>query len=445
MEVIKPYVKYKDSGIAWLGDIPEHWERTQLNKIFLDNKIKNEDLNENNLLTLSYGKIKSKDINSSNGLLPASFSNYQIVEKGDIVLRMLDLQNDKTSLRVGYVNEKGIITSAYIGLKMKLNYSSKYFYTLLNHLDLIKHFYNGGGGVRQSISFSEIGKERMPLPPVEEQTAIANFLDYKTAKIDRFIFKKKQLIKLLNEQKAAIINDAVTKGLNPKAKMKSSGIEWLGDIPEHWEVRKLKYVAEFQSGEMITSETISQEGEFPVFGGGGFRGYTNNYTNDGNHVLIGRQGALCGNVKYANGKFWASEHSIVTYPKIQIENIYLGEVLKICNLGKLSQTAAQPGIAIGQIKNVSIPIPPLSEQTVIVSHIEKETSIITKTIATIEKEIALVQEYRTALIAEAVTGKIDVRDYNVPSFEEDKEYAEMEEEIGLVAEDGEEMGKNELL
>jgi type I restriction enzyme S subunit len=161
---------------------------------------------------------------------------------------MLDLQNDKTSLRVGFVNERGIITSAYIGLKVKNNYSSKYFYALLNHLDLIKHFYNGGGGVRQSVGFSELGKERITLPPLSEQTAIANFLDYKTAKIDRFIQKKKQLIKLLNEQKAGIINDAVTKGLNPNAKMKPSGIEWLGDIPEHWEVRKLKYVAKIKTG-----------------------------------------------------------------------------------------------------------------------------------------------------------------------------------------------------
>lgn len=435
MNNLKPYKKYKPSGIAWLGDIPEHWEQTYLNKLFLDNKTKNEDLRENNLLTLSYGKIKRKDINSANGLLPASFSNYQIVEKGDIILRMLDLQNDKTSLRVGFVNERGIITSAYIGLKVKNNYSSKYFYALLNHLDLIKHFYNGGGGVRQSVGFSELGKERITLPPLSEQTAIANFLDYKTAKIDRFIVKKKQLIKLLNEQKSAIINDAVTKGLNPNVKMKPSGIEWLGDIPEHWEVRKLKYVADFQSGEMITSQKISPEGEFPVYGGGGFRGYTNSYTNDGSHILIGRQGALCGNIKYAKGKFWASEHSIVTYPKIEIESIYLGEVLTICNLGKLSQTAAQPGIAIGQIKNVYVPIPPVQEQTTIVFHIEKETAKLNQTIATIEKEITLVQEYRTALIAEAVTGKIDVRDYEIPETPIMELYEDLEEEMSLAAEE----------
>jgi type I restriction enzyme S subunit len=222
----------------------------------------------------------------------------------------------------------------------------------------------------------------------------------------------------LNEQKTTIINQAVTKGLDPKVKMKESGIEWLGEIPEHWEVRKLKYIADFQSGEMITSEIISEAGEYPVYGGGGFRGYTNAFTNDGLHVLIGRQGALCGNIKYAEGKFWASEHAIVTYPKIKFETYFLGEILRIANLGRLSQTAAQPGIAIGQIKHVKIPIPSLSEQTVIVSYFEKETAQLNQTIANIEKELALVEEYKTALIAEAVTGKIDVRDYEISRTEE---------------------------
>jgi type I restriction enzyme S subunit len=217
---------------------------------------------------------------------------------------------------------------------------------------------------------------------------------------------------------------------------KNSGIPWLGEVPEHWEVRKLKYVAEFQSGEMITSESITETGDYPVFGDGGFRGYTNAFTNDGSYVLIGRQGALCGNIKYADGKFWASEHVIVTYPKINIATIYLGEILRVANLGSLSQTAAQPGISIGQIKHVKIPMPPPSEQHQIVSFIESESATITTTISTIEKEIALVEEYKTALIAEAVTGKIDVREYEVPELESEEQMeAELEDEGSMEAED----------
>ena len=300
-------------------------------------------------------------------------------------------------------------------------------------------------GAKAGMNLAAVRMIKTALPTLQEQTAIARFLDYKLAKINRFIRKKKQLIKLLNEQRAAIINQAVTKGLNHEVKMKDSGIEWLGEIPEHWELRKLKYVANFQSGEMITSETIADSGNYPVYGGGGFRGYTNEYTNEGHHVLIGRQGALCGNIKYAEGKFWASEHAIVTYPKIIIETFFLGEILRVANLGNLSQTAAQPGISIGQIKNVKVPIPPLSEQQKIVSHIEQETAIINTTISKIEKEIALVEEYKTALIAEAVTGKIDVRTYQFPTFEsEDEGYEELEEELALVAEESKDYQTEEM-
>lgn len=218
------YSSYISSKTLWQNEIPSHWQETELRMLFADNKNKNIGLVERNLLSLSYGKLKRKDIDNATGLVPASFEGYQIIDEGFIVLRFTDLQNDKKSLRVGYVEERGIITSAYIGLAPKADIHSKYFYFQLHFLDKIKYFYNLGGGVRQSLAFKEFGRETVLIPPKEEQTAIARFLDYKLAKINRFIQKKKQLIKLLNEQKAAIINQAVTKGLDQNAKMKDSGI-----------------------------------------------------------------------------------------------------------------------------------------------------------------------------------------------------------------------------
>ncbi len=450
MNNLKPYTKYKPSGIAWLGDIPEHWTEFKPKTIgYLFGGLSGKSGDD--------FKIEN-EINISPYIPFTNIANNFIIDKRQLAY-VKTLENEKQNIvRKNYllflmssenfedIGKTSLLNDEIEGLYLNsfckgFRITDENFYPkFLNYLFLAdvnrkRLSIQARGFTRINLKIGKVNDLAMFAPQDKnEQTAIANFLDYKTAKIDRFIFKKKQLIKLLNEQKAGIINDAVTKGLNPNTKTKPSGIEWLGDIPEHWEVRKLKYVAYFQSGEMITSETIAPEGEYPVFGGGGFRGYTNNYTNDGSHVLIGRQGALCGNVKYANGKFWASEHSIVTYPKIEIENIYLGEILTICNLGKLSQTAAQPGIAIGQIKNVSIPIPPLPEQAAIVSHIEKETAIINKTIATIEKEIALVQEYRTAIIAEAVTGKIDVRGYEFSTIEEET-YEDLEEELNIAAEE----------
>lgn len=465
MEKIKPYNKYKKSSILWLGNIPEHWEETDVRKIFIDNKVKNEGSKENNLLTLSYGKIKSKDINTVDGLLPASFASYQVVDKGDIILRLLDLQNDKNSLRVGYVDKKGIITSAYTGLKTKGNINSKYYYYLLHFLDTIKHFYNCGSGVRQSMGFSELGKEKIILQTIEEQIAISKFLDYKLPKIDRFISKKKQLIKLLNEQKAGIINHAITKGIDPNTTMKDSGIEWLGNIPEHWEVMKLKYVADcFPSN--IDKHTKEDEQQVRLCN------YTDVYKNDfiiNNMNLmiasasvdqIEKFSLLKGDVIITKDSETANDIAVPAFVKEDLENVVCGYHLSVLRpssklVGEYlfrtlqcksiniqfelcSNGVTRVGLGVYDMKKARIPIPPINEQKLIISHIEKETSQLNQLIQTIEKEIALTQEYRTALIAEAVTGKVDVRAFVIPTVSEQEElYEEIEEELDMVAEDAE--------
>lgn len=245
-------------------------------------------------------------------------------------------------------------------------------------------------------------------PPKEEQTAIVNYLDNKTTQIDSLIEKKQKLIELLKEERTATINQAITKGIDPKAKLKPSGIEWLGYIPEHWEVKKLKNVAKLKSGDSITADSIRDEGEYPVFGGNGLRGYSASYSHEGNFVLIGRQGALCGNINYAVGRFWASEHAVVATPIVHYKVIWFGELLRAMNLNQYSQSAAQPGLAVERIQNLFITFPPFEEQKIISDHIEIESEQIDATISKIEKEIALLQEYRTALISEVVTGKIKV-------------------------------------
>ena len=413
---MEKYSKYKNSSVSWLGEIPEHWQIRRIKYVFKELDSRSETGKEDLLSVSQYTGISKKSDNVAEG---ESVSNaktlegYKIVEKGNLVINIMLAWNGS----LGISKYNGIVSPAYCVYKNFLG-DERYFGYLFKTNNAKQEFKKQSTGIIDSRlrmytdSFFNI---KTVLPPKQEQTTIANFLDYKTEKINRFIKKKKRLIELLDEQKSAIINQAVTKGLNPDVPMKDSSIDWLGDIPEHWEVRKLKYVANFKSGDMITSESISENGEFKVFGGGGFRGFTSSYTNEGDFVLIGRQGALCGNVNYANGKFWASEHAIVTYPILDIEQFYLGEILKMANLGRLSQTAAQPGIAIGQVRNESISIPPLKEQKQIVNYIEVENKKIDRTISTIKKEITLVEEYKTALIAEAVTGKIDVRDFKIPT------------------------------
>ena len=207
---LNPDVPMKDSGIDWIGKAPASWKAASISVVTDENKAKNADLSEKNLLSLSYGRIIRKDIDLAFGLLPASFDSYQIVEPGYIVLRMTDLQNDKRSLRSALANERGIITSAYIGLKVRGPIVSEYFAWLLRFYDLAKVFYSLGGGVRQSASYKEIGKIPILVPPLAEQQKIADFLEEKSAQIDSTIEGINKQIELLGKYRKQVINDAVT-------------------------------------------------------------------------------------------------------------------------------------------------------------------------------------------------------------------------------------------
>ncbi len=186
-------------------------------------------------------------------------------------------------------------------------------------------------------------------------------------------------------------------------KYKDSGVEWLGEVPEHWNVCALKRIVRMQSGESITGENIEQTGEYAVFGGNGIRGYTTNFTHDGRFVLIGRQGALCGNVNYGSGKFWASEHAVVVTPIKPIDVIWLGETLRTMNLNQYSVSAAQPGLSVEQIIRLRVAVPPRSEQIQIANFLDLETAKIDELIAEQRRLIELLKEKRQAVISHAVT------------------------------------------
>jgi type I restriction enzyme S subunit len=184
---------------------------------------------------------------------------------------------------------------------------------------------------------------------------------------------------------------------------KDSGVEWLGEVPEHWAVMPLKRIASLKSGDSITSERIREEGDFPVFGGNGIRGFTDGFTHEGHHVVLGRQGALCGNVNYASGKFWASEHAVVARPLIPAITRWLGEMLRSMNLNQYSVTAAQPGLSMEFVGNLRSIVPPLPEQTAIAAFLDRETAKIDALIAEQQRLIDLLQEKRQAVISHVVT------------------------------------------
>ncbi len=177
--------------------------------------------------------------------------------------------------------------------------------------------------------------------------------------------------------------------------------------PLNWSTQKVKYVAALKSGDAITSEDISETGEYPVYGGNGLRGYTSSYNCDGDHPLIGRQGALCGNINFASGRFWASEHAVVVSPKNKNHAPWLRDVLESMDLNQYSQSAAQPGISVEVIENLTIPVPPRVEQKTISSYLDRERSRIDRLIAEKGRMLALLDEKRSALISRVVTLGLD--------------------------------------
>jgi len=188
---------------------------------------------------------------------------------------------------------------------------------------------------------------------------------------------------------------------------KESGIDWAGTIPEHWHAAKLRWLAKLNSGNGITSSDIEEGGTYPVYGGNGIRGYTEDYTHQGLHVLIGRQGALCGNINYGDGRFWASEHAVVVEPTRDLDAVWLGELLRSMNLNQYSVAAAQPGLAVDRVSALAIPVPPKAEQTKIANFLQHETAKIDALIHEQERLIELLQEKRQAVISHVVTKGLD--------------------------------------
>ncbi|MEF8729185.1 MAG: restriction endonuclease subunit S [Accumulibacter sp.] len=198
----------------------------------------------------------------------------------------------------------------------------------------------------------------------------------------------------------------------------SSGLAWAPDVPAHWPVKKLAFLASLKSGESITADDIKDDGPYPVYGGNGLRGFTDSFTHDGEYALIGRQGALCGNINYAKDKFWASEHAVVVAPREEIAVRWLGELLRAMELNQYSVSAAQPGLSVETVAALRVPIPPLKEQRAIADYLDRETARLDALVAAKERVLVLLAEKRRALITRAVTRGLDprapLRDSGIP-------------------------------
>lgn len=387
--------------------------------------IKNSDGAESNVLSLSYGNIVERDVENNFGLLPESFNTYQIVNPGDIVLRLTDLQNDKRSLRVARSTLRGIITSAYLKLVCGDELDNRYAYRLLHSYDTTKVFYGMGGGLRQSMKFEDFRRLPFLLPPAEEQRTIAAFLDYETARIDKLIAQQQRLIELLKEKRQAVISHAVTKGLNPDAPMKDSGVEWLGEVPEHWLVSSLKFIyknLDYKRIPLSAEERGSKQGDYPYYGASGIIDSIDDYLFSTDHVLVGEDGAnlvmrSTPIAFVATGQYWVNNHAHILRMNDGL-NSYWAAVIENLDISPFVTGSAQPKLTAEALGNLIVAYPKtLQERIEIQEFINREKPKFTTLIDRAEHQVHLLKERRTALISAAVTGKIDLRGWTASTQE----------------------------
>lgn len=397
------YREYKDSGVKWLGEIPSHWGLLK-SKYLWKETFENSTSGKEDLLSVSQytGVTKSKTDSRSESLV-----GYKIVHKDDLVINIMLAWLGG----LGVSNDEGVVSPAYCTYKLIRDYNPKFLHYLYKTPLYLAEFARHSTGVvpsRWRMYTDDFGQVVSLLPPVEEQDAIVRYLDAATSKIDKAIDMQQKMIDLLNERKQIIIQNAVTKGLDDKVEMKDSGVEWIGMIPKHWEIIKIKHLAKLQSGSNLTSNEISDTGSYPVYGGNGLRGFYGSYNCEGSYVLIGRQGALCGNINYAEDKFWVTEHAVVCYPKETYNTLWFGEVLRLMNLGQYSLASAQPGLAVERIKGLYVPNPSIEEQNKIALFLKQNIGKIDLYARHCQRQITLLQERKQIIINEVVTGKVKV-------------------------------------
>lgn len=425
---INKYADYKDSGEAWIGEIPKHWDIKKLKLIFAEKKIKRNP--ELNCGAISFGKVVVKD---DEKIPIATKASYQEILKGEFLINPLNLNYDLISLRIALSNIDVVVSSGYIVLNNLFEINKDYFKYLLHRYD-VAYMKLLGSGVRQTINFNHIANSLLIFPPKEEQTAIAKFLDRKTVLIDRAISIKEKQIELLKERRQILIHKAVTRGLNPNVKMKDSGVEWIGEIPEGWGIIPVSRMIDVRDGTHDTPLYIEDgDGAVPLVTSKDFEGDEINFKNikkisRKDHLNISkRSGVNRADVLMSMiGGNIGKSVIIGEFCEFSVKNVALFKTNGDLQLAKYlryyfesgllqkqielkSRGGAQGFLSLGDIRNLVFFKMPRQERNEVVKYLEdKISSKISIAISVQEKAIEKLKEYKDTLINSAVTGKIKV-------------------------------------
>jgi len=417
----------KNSNIEWVGNIPATWDVAYLSAIFSERKNKNIGFTEQNLLSLSYGNVKRKDISTNEGLLPESFEGYNIIEKDDIVLRLTDLQNDHKSLRTGLCKERGIITSAYCTLKRNTDDSdARYLQYYLHSFDVAKGFYGMGAGVRQGLNFDGIRKIEILLPPLYEQEKIANAIDIGVSKVDCLIANQESQIEKLKAYKQSLITEVVTKGIDPNVTMKDSGVEWVKTIPNNWDMVYPKALfAQRKDRALPTDEQLTASQQYGIMNQQEYMRVTGSrvvvvekdfsilkHVSKGDFVISMR--SFQGGLEYSEVEGCISSAYVMLKPNSEkvFPKYYRWLLKSSLYINSLQSTSdlIRDGQAMrfANFIKIWLPCPPFEEQQQIASYLDDVCPKIDSLIAIKQSKIEKLNQYKRSLIYEYVTGKKEV-------------------------------------
>ena len=423
------YSSYKESGVEWIGEIPSSWDTIKCGYLFRVVSLKNNIGEQNLSVYRDYGVIPRDSRDDNHNRVSEDISNYKLVEVGNFVFNKMKCWMGS----LGVSKYRGIVSPSYTVCETTQPFDGKYLHHLLRSKLYIQEFESLSYGVRVGqweLRFHDFRDILSVFPPIQEQQQISNYLDHKTQQIDSLIKKTQQKIELLKEQRTSLINQVVTKGLNPDVEMKDSGVEWIGKIPREWKKTKIGYYSDLVRGsgyqflEQVDESfegrkerviRISDFSEFdPMFCK--YEEQFENYRIRKNDILIGGTGHYFGKSIISSDDMFGMIHSYniirlvvkKIYPKycfFYLNSQFIRELMDLSVTG-----SGQPFLDFERINNLIILIPPFKEQQQIVDYLDTETTKIDSTIEKETQRIDLLKEYRQSLISEVVTGKVDVRD-----------------------------------
>ena len=420
------YPEYKNSEVEWLGEIPSHWELSKLRYMFSFGRgltITKADLLDTGVPCVSYGEVHSKygfEVDPKKHYLKCvdegylQSSSYALLTKGDLVFADTSEDIEGSGNFTQLVSDDLIFAGYHTVIARPFDRECSRFYAyLMDSKEIRTQIRHMVKGVKVfSITQAILKGVEIWLPSLDERETIANFLDFETAQIDTLIEKQQTLIQLLKEKRQAVISHAVTKGLNPDGPMKDSGVEWLGEVPEHWEVGRLKNVLRIRNGRDY-KEVEVESGGYPVYGSGGIFKRSSDYLFDGESVLFGRKGTV-DKPLLVSGKFWTVDTMFYSEASSNAKPNYIYHQALLFPFDQLSTNTALPSMTQENLLELGFVIPPFDEQEQICQYLSDKLKVFSNLVSKAEKAIQLMQERRTALISAAVTGKIDVRGWRVP-------------------------------